>query len=99
MDSMFLDLLFTFGPIVIGIMILTGHGDVLLKGGNEQLRKNKFDQKKVEKASGIAALAIGIASGVEMFTTGVVAECIYVGVLVVILIVLVVYYQTACKKK
>lgn len=98
MDSTFIDLLFTFGPIIIGIMLLTGHGDIIMKGGNDQARKAKYDEKKVEKVSGIAALLIGIASGIDMFTTGFVAKCIYTGFLVLVLIGLIVVYKTKCKK-
>ena len=29
--------------LVAGIMLLTGHGDILLKGGNTKLRKEKND--------------------------------------------------------
>ena len=32
--------------LVAGIMLLTGHGDILLKGGNAKLRKEKYDEKK-----------------------------------------------------
>ena len=33
--------------LVAGIMLLTGHGDILLKGGNTKLRKEKYDEKKM----------------------------------------------------
>ena len=35
--------------LVIGIMILTGHGSVFMKGGNTQARAQKYDEKKMEK--------------------------------------------------
>ena len=37
--------------LIVGIMLLTGHGDIFLKGGNTKLRKEKYDEKKMEKVS------------------------------------------------
>ena len=44
--------------LVAGIMLLTGHGDILLKGGNTKLRKEKYDEKKMTWGSGVALIAI-----------------------------------------
>ena len=33
--------------LIAGVMLLTGHGDILLKGGNAKLRKEKYDEKKI----------------------------------------------------
>ena len=33
--------------LIVGIMLLTGHGDIFLKGGNTKLRKEKYDEKKM----------------------------------------------------
>lgn len=38
--------------LVIGVMLLTGHGSVFMKGGNTQARAQKYDEKKMEKFSG-----------------------------------------------
>ena len=35
--------------LIVGIMLLTGHGDIFLKGGNTKLRKEKYDEKKMTK--------------------------------------------------
>lgn len=32
--------------LVIGVMLLTGHGSVFMKGGNTQARAQKYDEKK-----------------------------------------------------
>ena len=34
--------------LIAGVMLLTGHGDILLKGGNAKLRKEKYDEKNPE---------------------------------------------------
>lgn len=31
--------------LVIGVMLLTGHGSVFMKGGNTQARAQKYDEK------------------------------------------------------
>ena len=48
--------------LVIGVMLLTGHGSVFMKGGNTQARAQKYDEKKMEKFSGICLILIGIAT-------------------------------------
>lgn len=71
--------------LVAGIMLLTGHGDILLKGGNTKLRKEKYDEKKMTWGSGVALLLIGVATLIDSYTTSLVAEIIYIIVLIAIL--------------
>ena len=85
--------------LIAGVMLLTGHGDILLKGGNAKLRKEKYDEKKMEKVSGIGLILIGIATGIDAFTTSVTAKIVYVVVLFVILAVYLFVLRTKCLKK
>ena len=85
--------------LVAGIMLLTGHGDILLKGGNTKLRKEKYDEKKMTWGSGVALLLIGVATLIDSYTTSLVAEIIYIIVLIAILGWLVYYLKTMCAKK
>lgn len=71
--------------LVAGIMLLTGHGDILLKGGNTKLRKEKYDEKKMTWGSGVALLLIGVATLIDSYTTSLAAEIIYIIVLIAIL--------------
>ena len=41
MDSF--DMILTIAALVMGVMLLTGHGDVLMKGGNAAERKKLYD--------------------------------------------------------
>lgn len=43
------DFLLTAAALIAGILLLTGHGDFLLKGGNAELRKAKYDEAKMTK--------------------------------------------------
>lgn len=43
------DFILAGAAIIVGIMLLTGHGDIFMKGGNTQLRKAKYDEKKDDK--------------------------------------------------
>ena len=83
---------------VIGIMLLTGHGSMFMKGGNTQARARKYDEKKMEKVSGICMLLIGIATGIDAFTTSVTAKIVYVVVLFVILAVFLFLLKTKCRR-
>ena len=85
--------------LVAGIMLLTGHGDILLKGGNTKLRKEKYDEKKMTWGSGVALLLIGVATLIDSYTTSLVAEIIYIIVLIAILGGFVYYMKTKCAKK
>ena len=85
--------------LIVGIMLLTGHGDIFLKGGNTKLRKEKYDEKKMEKASGTCLILIGVATGVDAFTTSVAAKIAYVVILFVILAVFLFVLRTKCIKK
>lgn len=48
------DILLTAAALIVGILLLTGHGDFFLKGGNAELRKAKYDEEKMAKGSGVA---------------------------------------------
>ena len=61
-----LDIFLTVAALVAGVMLLTGHGDVFMKGGNASERKKLYDEKKVQKATGIAMILMGIATGLDM---------------------------------
>ena len=57
MDS--LDLILTVAAFIVGIMLLTGHGDIFMKGGNappskriEQNNRSKNRRVKVQDVSG-----------------------------------------------
>lgn len=97
MDQTFSYIL-TIAAIVIGVMLLTGHGAVFMKGGNTQARAKKYDEKKMEKVSGICMLLIGIATGVDAFTTSVAAKIAYVVVLFIILAVFLFLLKTQCRR-
>ena len=93
-----LDIILTAGALIIGFMILTGHGSIFMKGGNDELRKKLYDEAKMEKGAGIAMILLGIATGINMFTTGLPAKIGYIVVLVVIFGGMIYYLKTKCKK-
>lgn len=84
--------------LVVGILLLTGHGDFFLKGGNTQLRKAKYDEEKMSKGSGVALILIGIATGIDSYTTTLAAKIGYIIVLVLILTGLMLYLKYKCQK-
>lgn len=98
MDRTF-DLILTFGAVVIGILLLTGNGGIFMKGGNSAVRKVKYDQKKMEKSSGIALILVGLATGIDAYTEGLPAKVTYIVVLLVIFGTLFWYIRTKCRIK
>ena len=94
MDS--LSLILTVAAFIVGIMLLTGHGEIFMKGGNADVRKKLYDEKKMEKGCGWAL--IGVVSAVDMFTTSLAAEIGYIVAVLIIIIALVYYLRVKCKK-
>ena len=96
MDS--LSLILTIAAFIVGIMLLTGHGDIFLKVGNADIRKKLYDEEKMAKASGVALILIGIVSAVDLFTTALAFKIAYIVALLIIIIGLVYYLRVKCKK-
>ena len=96
MDS--LSLILTIAAFIVGIMLLTGHGDIFLKGGNADIRKKLYDEEKRAKARGVALILIGIVSAVDLFTTALAFKIAYIVALLIIIIGLVYYLRVKCKK-
>ena len=83
----------------IADFISVGTSRFFMKGGNTQARAQKYDEKKMEKVSGICLILIGVATGVDAFTTSVAAKIAYVVILFVILAVFLFVLRTKCIKK
>ena len=90
------DFILAGASLIVGIMLLTGNGAFFMK--NAQLRKKKYDEKKMEKGSGLALVLIGIATFIDSYTTTVAAKIGYIVVLAVILGGLVGYIKKKCTK-
>ena len=96
MDSF--DLILTVAALVMGVMLLTGHGDVLMKGGNAAERKRLYDEKKIQLISGVTLLIFGVLTGLDMLIKSYVYDIIYLVLVIVIFIAMVVLIRKKCKK-
>ena len=85
--------------LIVGIMLLTGHGDIFLKGGNTKLRKEKYDEKKMTKGSGVTLILFGIVTFIDSYTTSLTAKFIYILAILAIFVGFVVYLKKKCIKK
>lgn len=92
-----LDLIITAGALIIGVMLLTGHGDAFLKGGNDNFRKKTYDDAKMSRAYGIAMVIAGIATAVDSFTEGLTAKIIYIIFIIVVFVTAFVYVRKKCR--
>lgn len=93
-----LDYILAIAGIVIGIMMLTGHGDIFMKGSNQAKRQQIYDEKKMEKVCGWGILFLGIITGIDAFTTSVYAKIAYVVAILIIFIVMVIVIKKKCGK-
>lgn len=98
MGGTLIDYILTVAAIVVGIALLLGKGEVFMKGGNTELRKKLYDEKKMEKSSGIALILIGVATGISTLTTNPAVQIGYLVVLVLIFIAWIYYLKVKCKK-
>ena len=96
MDSF--DLILTVAALVMGVMLLTGHGDILMKGGNAAERKRLYDEKKIQLISGVTLLIFGVLTGLDMLIKSYVYDIIYLVLVIVIFISMVVLIRKKCKK-
>ena len=96
MDSF--DLILTVAALVMGVMLLTGHGDILMKGGNAAERKRHYDEKKIQLISGVTLLIFGVLTGLDMLIKSYVYDIIYLVLVIVIFIAMVVLIRKKCKK-
>ena len=96
MDS--IDLILTVAALVMGVMLLTGHGDILMKGGNAAERKRLYDEKKIQLISGVTLLIFGVLTGLDMLIKSYVYDIIYLVLVIVIFIAMVVLIRKKCKK-
>jgi putative Mn2+ efflux pump MntP len=92
------DIFLTIVSLFVGIMLLTGNGGIFMKGGNDQARKARYDEKKMEKACGIALVLVGVATGIDSFTTSLAAKIGYTVALILILGWLLYYIRRKCQK-
>ena len=88
MDSF--DLILAVAALVMGVMLLTGHGDILMKGGNAAERKRLYDEKKIQLISGVTLLIFGVLTGLDMLIKSYVYDIIYLVLVIVIFIAMVV---------
>ena len=89
----------TIGALIMGVMFLTGHGGIFMKGGNEKARAERYDMKKVEKYSGIYILALGVGSGADLFVSGLTEEIAYLVYVIVISVIYVAAMKVKCTRK
>ena len=92
------DLIITIGCLIVGFMMLTGRGDVLLNDKDAAQRNKLYDMKKAQKGYGVAFIVIGAASAVSMRVKKQMGFVIYLVVVIVSLAASVVYMKKCCKK-
>ena len=98
MNMQSLDIFLTVAALIMGVMLLTGHGDILMRGGNANERKKIYDEAKVQKATGVTMLLFGVVTGIDMFLDGVGFKIAYLVIVIVIFVAMIVYIRKKCKK-
>ena len=91
-------LLLAVASLVIGVLVLTGHGSVFFKGIGEDQRRQDYDMEKYTRASGIALLAFGVLTGIDCFTSALWEKIAYIVLIVVTFVIYLIYIQKKCKK-
>ena len=92
------DLILTAAALIIGVMLLTGHGSIFMKGGNAEIRKKLYDEKKMEKGCGVALILIGVLTGVDTLMDSMISKVAYIVILLIIIIGLMYYLRKKCRR-
>nr|WP_294668692.1 DUF3784 domain-containing protein [uncultured Blautia sp.] len=96
MDSF--DMILTVAALVMGVMLLAGRGDILLKGGNADARKKIYDEKKLQKVYGVTLILLGILTALDMVIKSYAYDIVYLVVVIVIFAISVVIVRKKCRK-
>lgn len=96
MDSF--DMILTVAALVMGVMLLAGRGDILLKGGNADARKKIYDEKKLQKIYGVTLILLGILTALDMVIKSYAYDIVYLVVVIVIFAISVVIVRKKCRK-
>ncbi len=92
------DWMIGIGSLICGLLVMTGHGDFLMKGGNSQARKATYDEKKMMTPTGIAFLLIGVLTIINIYMTQMWAHILYLVLMLAVFVGLILYFQLKCKK-
>lgn len=90
--------LLAVASLVMGILVLTGHGGFFFKGIGESQRKLEYDMEKYTRASGIALLIFGVLTGIDCFTTALWEKIAYLVLIIATFVLYMLYIQKKCKK-
>ena len=99
---MFLDA--TFGGVlaaaalIIGILVLTGHGDFIMKNSRSS-GESVYDMDKMTKASGVVLIGFAVLTGIDCFTTAAWAKIGYIVLMAVLFAGYIIYIRKKCMKK
>ena len=96
MDSF--DMILTVAALVMGVMLLAGRGDILLKGGNADARKKIYDEKKLQRVYGVTLILLGVLTALDMVIKSYVYDIVYLVVVIVIFAISVVIVRKKCRK-
>ena len=96
MDSF--DMILTVAALVMGVMLLAGRGDILLKGGNADARKKIYDEKKLQRVYGVTLILLGILTALDMVIKSYAYDIVYLVVVIVIFAISVVIVRKKCRK-
>lgn len=98
MNMDFFDMILTVAALVMGVMLLAGRGDILLKGGNADARKKIYDEKKLQKVYGVTLILLGILTALDMVIKSYAYDIVYLVVVIVIFAISVVIVRKKCRK-
>lgn len=92
------DVILTAAAFVVGVMMLTGKGDIFFKDRHSKSINTMYDMKKVQRGFGVVLLIMGAATGISMFLKNPVMDIAYVFIILLAFIGGVIYMKKYCRK-
>lgn len=99
MDLGIFDWILAIVLLVVGVILVTGHGDSIMGGGQgAEERRRMYDEKRMQKAFGVGFILMAIANVITIFIHSFVISVAYMVFIIVIIVAEIIYVKKYCKK-
>ena len=93
------DIIVIVGSFLIAVLLLTGHSDFIMSGGDRKKRNAMYDERKMEKVFGIAFLISGIATVLDSYVIKAPwSAAVYTVLIILIFAAAILYVRFKCRK-
>lgn len=83
----------------VGVLLLTGHGDMIMGNGPSSVeRKKLYDDAKMQRAFGVGFLLMGLANVLTIYVRNFAVSLGYLIFVILVIVAVAVYVKKCCRK-